>query len=78
LDFIVTQRQLPELVEFEKCVGQFTEMIGVKEELLQTSGIAKDAVRDIAEGTVALVHILNLPIATLELVQKLKHDDSIS
>ena len=78
MDFIVTQRQLAELVEFEKSVGKFTKMIGVKEELLEAAGIAEDAVRDIAEGTVALVHILNLSVAPLELVEKLKHFDSIS
>ena len=55
--------------------GQFAEVVGVEEELLEGPGVAVEVLGDGGEGAVALVHVLHLPVAPLEDGNALEHLD---
>lgn len=45
---------------------QFTDVVGVQQDLLQTSGITQYVVGNTAQGAVTLVHILHMPVTPLK------------
>lgn len=54
-------------------LGKIADVVGVEEELLEAARVAPQVLGNAGQGTVAFVHILDLPVAALEHGNAAKH-----
>lgn len=54
-------------------LGQVSDVVGVEQQLLERAGVPEDVLGHVGQRTVSLVHVLDLPVASLEQGHALEH-----